>query len=40
MTTWEWGTWFACAVLGPGAVAVFIWFLRDLRKLIRSVLGK
>ena len=28
-------TWLAIAVLGPGALAVFVWFLRDVRKLLR-----
>jgi hypothetical protein len=26
-------TWIAIAVLGPGALAVFVWFLRDLSRL-------
>jgi hypothetical protein len=25
-------TWIAILVLGPGALAVFVWFLVDLRK--------
>lgn len=27
-------TWIAILVLGPGALAVFAWFLRDLRGLL------
>jgi len=29
-------TWMAVAVLGPGAIAVFLWFLRDVRQLWRD----
>lgn len=32
----ELGTGIAVAVLGPGAVAIFIWFLVDLRKIFRK----
>lgn len=28
-------TWLAIVVLGPGAIALFIWFLRDARNLLR-----
>jgi hypothetical protein len=31
MTLW---TWIAVAVVGPGALGVFVWFLRDLRSLL------
>ena len=27
-------TWIAIAILGPGALAVFIWFLADIRTLL------
>lgn len=27
-------TWVAILVLGPGAVAVLLWFLRDLRSVL------
>lgn len=27
----QWGTWLSIAILGPGAIIVFIWFLRDVR---------
>jgi hypothetical protein len=29
-------TWLAIGVLGPGALAVFVWFLRDVRRLLRD----
>ena len=29
----ELATWIAVLVLGPGALAVFVWFLFDLRKI-------
>lgn len=29
-------TWLAILVLGPGALAVFVWFLRDVRRLFRE----
>jgi len=29
-------TWAAIVVLGPGATALFIWFLRDLKNLLRD----
>lgn len=34
MTAWDAGTWLAVLVLGPGAVVVFVAFLRDLRRLL------
>lgn len=27
-------TWIAIAVLGPGAIAVFAWFLRDVKSVV------
>jgi len=32
-------TWASVIVLGPGAVAVFVWFLRDLGRLARGQRG-
>lgn len=32
----EAGTWIAVAVLGPGAIAIFVWFLYDLRAMLRD----
>jgi hypothetical protein len=29
----EFMTWLSVAILGPGALAVFVWFLFDLRKI-------
>jgi hypothetical protein len=29
-------TWIAILILGPGSVAVFVFFLRDARKLLRD----
>ncbi len=37
MTLWEIGTYLALIILGPGALAVFIFFLRDARKIIRQM---
>ena len=28
-------TWASVIVLGPGSIAIFIWFLCDLRKIFR-----
>jgi hypothetical protein len=28
-------TWLSVAVLGPGAVALFVWFLLDLKRILR-----
>lgn len=28
-------TWLSVVVLGPGAVALFIWFLLDLKRILR-----
>ena len=27
-------TWASVIVLGPGAVAIFVWFLRDLKRVL------
>ncbi|MGH7389985.1 MAG: hypothetical protein ACREM3_11095 [Candidatus Rokuibacteriota bacterium] len=32
MTVWDLVTWLAIAVLGPGALIVFVAFLRDLAR--------
>lgn len=32
MSGWDLLTWVALAVLGPGAVLIFVLFLRDLRR--------
>jgi len=29
-------TWLAILVLGPGSLVVFVWFLRDVRRLFSS----
>ena len=29
------GTWLAICILGPGALALFVWFLADLRSLLK-----
>jgi hypothetical protein len=39
MSIWEIGTWLAVVVLGPGALAVFVFFLRDARTILQQ-LGK
>lgn len=31
---WDFFTWVAIVVLIAGSLAVFIWFLRDVRKLV------
>ena len=36
MSIWELGTWCAIGVLAVGSVAVFVWFLRDAARIIRS----
>jgi hypothetical protein len=33
-------TWLAVAILGPGAVAVFLWFLRDVRDVLDGDRGE
>lgn len=32
----EIASWLAIAVLGPGSIAVFVWFLFDLKKVFRE----
>ena len=31
----EFATWLSVIVLGPGSVAIFIWFLLDLKRILR-----
>lgn len=28
-------TWLSVAILGPGAIALFVWFLFDLKRILR-----
>jgi hypothetical protein len=35
MNAIEVGTWLSVIVLGPGSIAVFIWFLIDLRRMFK-----
>lgn len=37
MNRWEIWTWLAVLVLGPGAIAVFVLFLRDAGKILREL---
>lgn len=37
MNRWDWLTWISVAVLGPGALIIFVFFLRDLRGIWRSL---
>lgn len=37
MNIWEFSTWLACAVLGPGALIVFWFFLRDARNIVKQL---
>ena len=30
-------TWLSVIVLGPGSVAIFVWFLLDLKRILRPV---
>lgn len=30
------GTWAAIVILGPGSAAVFVWFVLDLRAMLRG----
>jgi hypothetical protein len=32
----EIATWLSVIVLGPGAVAIFVWFLYDLKRILRE----
>ncbi len=36
MNAMQWGTWLSVLILGPGSAAVFVWFLLDMRKLLRE----
>lgn len=40
MNGYDLATWIALAILGPGALAVVVWGLWDLRRLLRSRDGK
>jgi hypothetical protein len=31
----EIATWLSVLVLGPGSIAIFVWFLSDLRRIFR-----
>ena len=31
----ELATWLSVIILGPGSVAIFIWFLLDLKRILR-----
>lgn len=37
MNAWEIWTWLAVLILGPGALIVFILFLRDGKKILREL---
>ena len=37
MTNWEIWSWLSLLILGPGALVIFIFFLRDGRKLLRDM---
>ena len=37
MNILEIGTWLSCAVLGPGALVVFLFFLRDARNIVKQL---
>lgn len=37
MSGWRVWTWLAVLILGPGALAVFVFFLRDIAKLLREI---
>jgi hypothetical protein len=32
----ELATWLSVIVLGPGSVAIFVWFLLDVRRIFRK----
>jgi hypothetical protein len=36
MSVWDATTWATVAVLGPGAIIVFLAFVRDVRRLLRD----
>lgn len=31
----ELATWLSVLILGPGSIAIFIWFLLDLKRILR-----
>ena len=35
MKTIELATWLAVIILGPGSIAIFLWFLADLKRILR-----
>ena len=37
MNRWDWLTWISVAVLGPGALIIFVFFLRDLKAIWRTL---
>ena len=37
MSSWSIWTWTAILILGPGALVIFIWFLRDAKRLIQQI---
>jgi hypothetical protein len=37
MSIWEIGTWLASIILGPGALLIFLLFLRDARKILQRL---
>ncbi|HWO41061.1 MAG TPA: hypothetical protein VNO43_04585 [Candidatus Eisenbacteria bacterium] len=37
MNMWEIGTWLSVIILGPGALFVFLFFLRDARRMLREL---
>jgi hypothetical protein len=37
MSVWEIGTWLASIILGPGALLVFLVFLRDARNILQRL---
>lgn len=40
MTGWDLMSWAAIAVLGPGALVIFVAFLRDVGRLLGSKTGR
>jgi len=36
MSHWEVWTWLSVLALGPGSLAVFIFFLRDVKRVLRE----
>lgn len=37
MNRWDLWTWIAILILGPGAIVIFLAFLRDVKKLLRDL---